>query len=409
MIRPPGFQNLFFIKRRPKLRVKPLVIADRTENRTLWLQHIQGFTKQDFVTQSILTQYNMTLSPAIQMDVDALNERLVEDYIRADYKANLQQNRYYAFQWTIALLGFLATATAAYAAANGGDGPASQEIVQRYTLAATALSLLLTFVISMNGFLHPQRDWFQMRRIAEQLRKYYFLYLTHQPPFDRETRHLPSLVAKICNPSSSNTSKDISADVINTSKPLDPFGSDDAKTLLDLYINLRLNTQIGWYELRRDEYRLNMGATFALSVFIPLSISFFSSLNLTSPSTLLSFLIVMLPGLTALLLAAQRVYDWERQVKLYEETAHKLRRAKAEAEDDQSADILSTLNQLVAKTDVIFSSEADQWGQPLADDVVLTSDQLFDAAIQRAGLTDTQRKEIRAKVAEFTGKPSTTT
>jgi hypothetical protein len=117
----------------------------------------------------------------IEADIEYMSHELLRLFRQRDHEAKLQQNRYRLYQiMYLVLAATAATFGAAQALALAGN----PDTVPIWSLLETIVALLVVFLASLSGREAPLPLWLVNRRRAEQLRREYFRYLMHIPPYD---------------------------------------------------------------------------------------------------------------------------------------------------------------------------------------------------------------------------------
>ncbi len=183
-----------------------------------------GQSHSDFILQADLEKHPAGKIGILKKDIDDLNRELLPVYLEHDYRAKRYQNIYYHYQWAFLLLAFMTTFIATLTVfaspaslnsptvvANstlseslssptpnplqgqitnkGVAGSGNTDIARILGVLTTAAGAIATFYGTLNSRRRPQKEWYRNRRISEELRKHYFLYLAHLPPFDTGDRY----------------------------------------------------------------------------------------------------------------------------------------------------------------------------------------------------------------------------
>jgi len=117
----------------------------------------------------------------IEADMEYMNHELLRLFRQRDHEAKLQQNRYRLYQ---ILYLVLAATAATFGAAQALALAGNPDSVPLWSLLETIVALLVVFLASMSGREAPLPLWLINRRRAEHLRREYFRYLMHIPPYD---------------------------------------------------------------------------------------------------------------------------------------------------------------------------------------------------------------------------------
>lgn len=175
------WNNLFFVKRRPKLHVSEYF--EKPPN------YEQELDWQGFITASAVSKSMQDQSPVLTQDLEDVEEHLLPAFWEFNQKANHFQNRYYLYQWVFMLGAFFSTlfgaaTTYSYAIA-GTDNNVAAMVLGVCTMAVSGITSFFTYMSQANS---PQKRWAKTRRLAEELRMNYYLYLAHLKPYDKEDR-----------------------------------------------------------------------------------------------------------------------------------------------------------------------------------------------------------------------------
>lgn len=118
----------------------------------------------------------------IQADLDFMEHELLRLFRDRDHKAKLHQNRYRLYQiayiWLAALAGTLGAAQALSIDSSPG-------LVPIFAFFETVIAAFTAYLATVSGREPPLPQWLSNRRATEQLRREFFRYLTHMPPYDR--------------------------------------------------------------------------------------------------------------------------------------------------------------------------------------------------------------------------------
>lgn len=124
---------------------------------------------------------NSAAAQRVKEDLDHLNKELMPLFRERDFISAREQNRYRLFQLSFMLLASLATAIGSlqvWALTNARDA------IVVLGLMETVVALVTTFIATLKGNRQPLPSWLENRRMAEQLRREYFRYLTDTPPYN---------------------------------------------------------------------------------------------------------------------------------------------------------------------------------------------------------------------------------
>jgi hypothetical protein len=392
-MRRPDF--LFVFRRRPIRSFPPLQAVPNWE-RDLegWRTYIQSRLEKNssYLSDAVLKERGVAPDSIIAKDIDTLNKHLVGPYIEQDYQAQYRQNQYFQFQWRFTVLALFSTVTASLIVMASAD--ASLRIwVLILGILTTGFGAFTSLFANIYNRERPQRKWYEQRRIAEQLRKHYFLYLMHMAPYDTGS-HV--FVLKKVVDSIINLETKPFVPEPTTEQRIPQHTDTETQTLLNLYREFRVEAQENYYKKRGDEYDYNLDATLLMAWIIPLIVTLLSTINSVLGAiqnvpyafiSVIAVLTVILPSFAAAILSFQRIYDWERQLQLYGKTAAGLQ--SASIYDETITDKRKILVDMVTKTEQVLASEADQWGAPLSEpDKDITAEQILDSFLKRTGLAE---------------------
>jgi ABC-type multidrug transport system fused ATPase/permease subunit len=385
---------LFFFYRRPDATFEPQPDIPKWErNPDAWRDFIQLRLKKSssFLSDEALRVRGIDPGGTIATDIDTLNKYLVGPYIEEDYQALWRQNQYFLFQWRFTLLALCATVSASFVVMLSTN-PELRIWSIILGLMTTAFGAFTSLFADIYNRERPQRKWFERRRVAEQLRKHYFIYLAHMSPYDGEN-HVFVLKKMV--------------DAIRLQQNTRvQHTAQETEQLIKLYEEFRVEAQATYYRRRGDEYDYNFDATLLMAWAIPLVVAFMSSVNAVlvlvpaMPNSIVSVMaaiIVILPSFAAAILSFQRIYDWERQLQLYGKTVEGINSARIY--DEMLTNKRLILVDLVTKTEQVLGAEADQWGAPLSEpDQDITAEQIFDSFLRKTNMDENTEfaQQVRA-------------
>lgn len=130
--------------------------------------------------QTLLAGHSDAVIARIQADMDYAEHELLRLFRARDYDAARNQNRYRKTQIFYIALAGLATAFGALQAYTLAGNPA---LSPWFGFAETVVALFTVFVATIVARRPPLRAWLSNRRIAEQLRREYFRFITNLPPY----------------------------------------------------------------------------------------------------------------------------------------------------------------------------------------------------------------------------------
>ena len=114
-------------------------------------------------------------------DIDFMDYEMLRLFRERDHQAKYNQNRYRRRQILLLLLAVSATLIGSLQVIALNSSP---EIMPLFAFMETLVALFTAFVAAVGGRESPQEGWLSNRRRAEQMRREYFQYLTHMPPYD---------------------------------------------------------------------------------------------------------------------------------------------------------------------------------------------------------------------------------
>jgi hypothetical protein len=117
----------------------------------------------------------------IEEDMAFMDHELLRLFLQRDHEAKYQQNRYRLYQISYLILSAVA---AAFGAAQALALAGAPDSVPVWSSAETIVALLVIFLATISGRSAPLPNWLNNRRRAEHLRREYFRFLMHLPPYD---------------------------------------------------------------------------------------------------------------------------------------------------------------------------------------------------------------------------------
>lgn len=146
-----------------------------------------------------------------------------------------------------------------------------------------------------------------------------------------------------------------------------PLDNDTSAVLTRIYLARRLEYQQDYYKAKEREFASSSDAAFRAGAIIMSVTSVLAALGTAdSAPTSLRLLTAILPAAAALVASFRSLYQWDRQAQLFKDTALGLERAKLVLPDMDQVDTETAATifpQLVAKTELVFEDEVNQWGQ----------------------------------------------
>jgi hypothetical protein len=142
------------------------------------------------------------------------------------------------------------------------------------------------------------------------------------------------------------------------------------RELIDFYERYRVRDQLNYYEARRSESEVAQLQGTWLAGVIMLSASAFALLGASAVGPLPALwriLAAALPALSAMVVAFQRLYAFERLASLYGDAARALSTVAQRPDGAAGGELEPTIQAHVARVERILSQEQGQWGQLTAD------------------------------------------
>ena len=149
-----------------------------------------------------------------------------------------------------------------------------------------------------------------------------------------------------------------------------PLDKGTSELLLRIYLQKRIEGQLGFYRSRIREFDSNSGFMVGIGAMIMALSSMISAIGASSSdpklSPLLALITALLPAMAALIASFRQLYQWEKQASLYRDAALGLQQANLimpddDVFDDRTAPLI--LPRLVTATEEVFIAEINQWGQ----------------------------------------------
>jgi hypothetical protein len=234
-------------------------------------------------------------------------------------------------------------------------------------LAEAVLAAILAGVAQAAQASKAQQRYFSSRLKAETLRSEYFLFLGRLSPYNGPNPQELLL----------NRIEDIAKDLTELqqiallskwkeSKRQQSGGmvGEHRPQFWELYYQHRYRDQVGFYELRKNEFQKAQSQATILTITLLTTasvVSLFGSADLLNFSTGWAVLAVFFPVLATALATYQNVYAFDRQAKLYEDASAVLNTVKMPPTAENSQGI--SLQDYVEQIEYIFKMEQGQWGQ----------------------------------------------
>lgn len=408
------FSNLFFVRRRPKLQgsLQEWHKPDDATYEALVRSH-------DFLTVKDIEEYiqnkapNLTLADfaTIVDDLELLNgDTYLHHYFRYDAAAGHYQNNFYLYNW-IFVLGAFVTALLAYLSVIS-----SSSLIW---IATGVIGFITTVYTFKNNREVPQREWYVNRRRAESLRSHYYQYLAQVPPYhgsneNREVRLLQTLVQVSSlgkRRQGTQASAQSTTDTAAPARGRSNLSEAEAQFLREVYINKRLKYQERFYSGRMSEFRQNSGFAHMCAALLMGLSTLIAGSNVFTNNAIVPLLAVLLPSAAAMFASFQQMYSWERQLTLYDETLEQLRSAQIPLIVTSDRPIpVRRLTDAIAACEIVFATESDQWGQDVLNSNVPDRDkvlqEMFDAQLERLGLSDDQKKNVYSIISSSQTQPT---
>lgn len=171
------------------------------------------------------------------------------------------------------------------------------------------------------------------------------------------------------------------------------FTEEEARVRAQLYLQQRLDYQDDYYERRIAEYTFNADVMLWITAGVMGISTVISSYSVVADKPVFAFLTTLLPAFAAAVSAFRALYQWQRQVQIYEGTWLALQQARLAMPDEdflQPGDYARYFPELVQATESVLRNEASQWGQ-LKD--VQSPVEQYQAAVEQAqALSSTARR-----------------
>lgn len=181
-------QDLFFLRRRPRLRGIPL----DWERPATDEEFQKMIADEGFISIRHWDEDDMNQHPIIVQDLADLEQYLLPTFFEFSQKSKYYQNQFYLYQWIFIVGAFLTTILGALASIyyvsdpSDATGRANLQIMFSYMTAV--VGAVTAFITALSNRGEPQKRWGKNRRLAEELRMTYFTYLSHLEPYDKPDR-----------------------------------------------------------------------------------------------------------------------------------------------------------------------------------------------------------------------------
>ena len=140
----------------------------------------------------------------------------------------------------------------------------------------------------------------------------------------------------------------------------------EAKLRTELYLRQRVNYQENFYRQCIEEFRFNSDLMLWISALLMGVSTIVSSASVMTDDVWPAFIAALLPAFAGVVTAFRSLYQWERQLSLYEQTLLALQQARLAMPDQdfmQPGDHTRFFPELVRQTEEVLRNEASQWGQ----------------------------------------------
>jgi hypothetical protein len=430
--------KLFFLTGRLQLRGIPKR-WEKPDTEAKYEKQIKG---SDFLVEEDLKTYGLDTSPTVKEDVQDLRNLLLEPFFRANQKAKHYQNDYFRQQWILVLGTFLTAVIATFTvifnpatpmtasdtpqtvqataeATATAEGATSDSGVTLPTISvsptdaargAGVITAIITFVTSIVTYQSqaqkPQYNWHLWRTLAEELRRHYFLYLSHLPPY--QNADYAEVLERSAAQIETQQSQEEKQGATSSSQGLrTPHTEAEAQALVRLYRNKRVQIQHDFYENRIAEYELNANFVTAAGVVLVALATFLSTLNAYLGSQVIILLIALLPVIASLLVSFEKIYGWVRQVSLYSDAYRRLKIDNTIPPVEGKASprpYHEVLTDFVSSVENTLKSEMSQWGQNVLQDGsnigALSAQDTLEMALAKSKLDPQQMEIVRQMFKE---------
>ena len=186
--RKSGIGDLFFFKRRPRLRGIPMD-WERPADEAAYQKMVDD---EGFVTAKYWKDDDITAHPIIKQDLEDLDQYLLSSFFEFSQKSKYYQNQFYLYQWIFIWGAFLTTVLGTLASISYVADPSrvavTQTVQQTLSYMTAVVGAVTAFITALSNRGEPLKRWGKTRRLAEELRMNYFNYLSHLPPYDKPDR-----------------------------------------------------------------------------------------------------------------------------------------------------------------------------------------------------------------------------
>jgi hypothetical protein len=187
--RKSSISDLFFFKRRPRLRGIPMEWEKPDDETYQKLVHDEGFVSARYWKEDDIGTHRI-----VAQDIADLDQYLLPSFFEFSQKSKYFQNQFYLYQWIFIWGAFLTTvlgalASIAYVAAGATDlDPGRATVQQSLSYMTAVVGAVTAFITALSNRGEPLKRWGKTRRLAEELRMNYFNYLSHLPPYEKPDR-----------------------------------------------------------------------------------------------------------------------------------------------------------------------------------------------------------------------------
>jgi hypothetical protein len=424
--------KLFFLNGRLQMRGIPKK-WDKPDSEAQYEKQIKA---SDFLIEDDLKTYTLDASPTVKEDVQDLRRLLLEPFFRSNQKAKHYQNDYFKQQWILVMGTFLTAMIATFTVIFNPAIPANTSInqpVAEATAESTAttgqdtsggfsfptvnvtpsdaarmagvVTAIITFVTTIVTYQSqaqkPQYNWHLWRTVAEELRRHYFLYLAHLPPY-----HTIDSAEVLERSAAQIETQQLQEEKQGATTPEQPprtaHSEADAQSLVRLYRAKRVQVQHDFYENRIAEYEINANFVTSAGVALVAFATLLSTINASLGSQVIVLLIALLPVIASLLVSFEKIYGWVRQGALYNDAFKRLKIDNTIPPVEGKSSIRpyhEVLTDFVSSVEGTLKSEMNQWGQNVLQDSsnvgALSAQETLEMALSKSKLAPEQMDIVR--------------
>jgi Protein of unknown function (DUF4231)/SMODS and SLOG-associating 2TM effector domain 1 len=327
---------------------------------------------EGFISTKLWDADDINQYPVVATDIKDLENHLLPTFFEFNQKSQYYKNRFYLYQWLFLWGAFFiivfASVSAIYTIPPGA-APVFDNVqaVQQFFSSLTAIIGATTaFFIALSYRGDPQEQWGQARFLGEGLRRQYYLYLSHLPPFDKPDRlnklRETALNARLAEREKSSNQADdrLSAIILRPEHE-----ARDIELLYRVYQQKRIQSQIAYYEQQNRINRLNTNFTLSVPALLITLASLVAVVSASGGSSWLTVISAVLPAFALLLVSFRQFYAWERQKKIYDDCLagfDKLSLALNDIGQIDKNDFVQIYPQIVLETEKIINAEVSQLG-----------------------------------------------